>query len=176
MSALHNPAAETTWPLLRRIGREYLWAYRSNLLWAGLAMLIIAAALGMQAHLVQPLFDNGLILGKVGVINTVIGAIVLLTIIRGVASYYQLYIMESIGQSVVAKMQEEMYARTMRQNLGFFAQNPSGTLTSRFVSDLQRLKYAVTQIFNSGLRDSATILGLFANMLIQDWRLTLLTL
>ncbi|NBX85678.1 MAG: ATP-binding cassette domain-containing protein, partial [Proteobacteria bacterium] len=161
---------------LRRIGREYLWAYRSNLLWAGLAMLIIAAALGMQAHLVQPLFDNGLILGKVGVINTVIGAIVLLTIIRGVASYYQLYIMESIGQSVVAKMQEEMYARTMRQNLGFFAQNPSGTLTSRFVSDLQRLKYAVTQIFNSGLRDSATILGLFANMLIQDWRLTLLTL
>jgi subfamily B ATP-binding cassette protein MsbA len=167
---------DSTWPLLGRILRNYVWRYKRDLTWAGLSMLVIAAALAMQAHLIQPLFDNGLIGGRIGVINTVIFTLVGLTVIRGIASYYQLYFMESIGQRIVATLQEEMYARTLGQNLGFFANHPTGTLTSRFVSDLQRLKYAVTQIFNSGLRDSGTIIGLFGNMLLQDARLTMLTL
>ncbi|MCA3244618.1 MAG: ATP-binding cassette domain-containing protein [Alphaproteobacteria bacterium] len=173
---LQNPTTAPSWPLLQRIGKHYLWAHRAPLLWACGAMLIVAAALGLQAHLIQPLFDNGLIAGRVGVINTVIGAVVMLTLIRGVANYYQLYFMESVGQRVVATLQEQMYAATLRQNLGWFADNPTGTLTSRFVSDLQRLKYAVTQIFNSGLRDAGTVVGLFINMLYQDVGLTLLTL
>ncbi|MBI1309080.1 MAG: ATP-binding cassette domain-containing protein [Proteobacteria bacterium] len=165
-----------TWPMLQRIARHYLWAHKKDLTWAGMAMLIIAAALAMQARLIQPLFDNGLIQGKIGVINTVIFVIVALTVIRGVASYYQLYFMEAVGQRIIAQLQEQMYARTLAQSLGFFAVHPSGTLTSRFISDLQRLKYAVTQIFNSGLRDFGTVLGLFTNMLVQDARLTLFTL
>ncbi len=173
---LLNPTTAPSWPLLRRIGKHYLWHHKGPLLWACMAMLIVATALGLQAHLIQPLFDNGLIAGKVGVINTVIFAVVALTLIRGVANYYQLYFMESVGQRVVATLQEQMYAATLRQPLGWFADNPTGTLTSRFISDLQRLKYAVTQIFNSGLRDTGTVVGLFINMLYQDMFLTLLTL
>lgn len=171
----HSPKAEQTWPLLKRLLRHYLFKHKGDLLWSGLAMLIIAGALSMQAHLIQPLFDKGLIDGRVGVINTVILTIVLLTVIRGIASYYQLYFMEGIGQRIIARLQEDMYNRTLGQNLNFFAAHPTGTLTSRFISDLQRLKYAVTQIFNSGLRDTGTIIGLFTNMLLQDVKLTLLT-
>ncbi len=165
-----------TWPMLARLLRHYLWSHKRDLAWASGAMLIIAVALALQAHLIQPLFDNGLISGRIGVINTVIFTIVGLTVIRGVATYYQTYFMESVGQRVVATLQDEMYAHTLRQHLGFFAANPTGTLTSRFVSDLQRLKYAVTQIFSSGLRDGGTIIGLFGNMLLQDVKLTLLTM
>lgn len=171
-----NPTTAPSWPLLKRIFSEYLWFHKAPLLWACGAMLVVAAALGMQAHLIQPLFDNGLIAGRVGVINTVIGAVVALTLIRGVANYYQLYFMESVGQRVIATLQEQMYAATLRQPLGWFADNPTGMLTSRFISDLQRLKYAVTQIFNSGLRDTGTVVGLFVNMLYQDFHLTVLTL
>lgn len=170
------PQADSTWPLLGRIARQYLWQHKADLAWAGLSMLIVAAALTMQAHLIQPFFDNGLIAGKIGVVNTIILGLLFLTAIRGVASYYQLYFMEGVGQRIIASLQEKMYARTLGQDLSFFAQHPSGTLTSRFISDLQRLKYAVTQIFNSGLRDGGTIIGLFANMLLQDVKLTLLTM
>ncbi len=176
--ALHGHKRDTgdTWPLLRRIGVQYLRHYWRDLVWAGMAMLVVAAALGLQAHLIQPLFDQGLILGKVGVINTVIFTVVALTVGRGVAGYYQLYYMESVGQRMVASLQEQMYARTLGQNLGFFVAHPTGSLTSRFISDLQRLKYGVTQIFNSGLRDGGTVIGLFANMLYQDVKLTMLTM
>jgi subfamily B ATP-binding cassette protein MsbA len=167
---------DVTWPHLKRLARHYLWHHKRDLGWAVVAMLVVAAALSMQAHLIQPLFDNGLIDRKIGVLNTVILLLLGLTMIRGVASYYQDYFMESVGQRVVATLQEEMYAQTLRQSLGFFAIHPTGTLTSRFISDLQRLKYAVTQTFSSGLRDTSTILGLFANMMLQDVKLTGLAL
>jgi subfamily B ATP-binding cassette protein MsbA len=165
-----------SWPMLKRLWWDYLWTHKRSLLWANFAMLVVAGALSMQAHLIQPLFDNGLIQGRIGVINTVIFSLVGLTLIRGVASYYQANLMEAIGQRVVATLQEHMYARTLMQPLGWFAHHPTGTLTSRFVSDLQRLKFAVTQIFNAGLRDAGTIIGLFVNMLVQDAKLTLLAL
>ena len=171
-----SSAQYTTGTMLSRLMREYLWSHKRDLVWAGASMLIIAAALAMQAHLIQPLFDKGLISGRIGVINTVIVTIVGLTVIRGVATYYQSYFMESVGQRIVASLQEQMYARTLGQSLSFFAENPTGSITSRFISDLQRLKYAVTQIFSSGLRDSGTIIGLFANMMLQDVMLTLLTM
>jgi ATP-binding cassette, subfamily B, bacterial MsbA len=166
----------STWPMLARLFRHYLILHKAELGWAMFAMLIVAAGLSLQAHLIQPLFDNGLIDRRIGVMNTVILTLVGLTLIRGTAGYYQAYYMESVGQHMVARLQEEMYSKTLLQNLGFFASNPSATLTSRFISDLQRLKYAVTQIFNSGLRDTGTIIGLFVNMLVQDWQLTLLTM
>jgi ATP-binding cassette, subfamily B, bacterial MsbA len=165
-----------TWPLMARLGREYLLSFKGQLGWAVVAMLIVAGALSLQAHLIQPLFDNGLIDRKIGVMNTVIFTLLALTLIRGIATYYQANFMEGIGQRLIAQLQEDMYRNTLRQSLGFFAAHPSGTLTSRFVADLHRLKYACTQIFNGGLRDIATIIGLFANMLVQDWRLTLITL
>ncbi|MCP5405498.1 MAG: ABC transporter ATP-binding protein [Pseudomonadaceae bacterium] len=170
------PRADTTWPLIRRIAVHYLWPHKTDLGWAMAAMLVLAAGLAMQAHLIQPLFDRGLIDKHIGVVNTVIVTLVVLTVARGIASFYQDYFMESAGQRVVARLQEEMYAQTLGQDLGFFARHPTGSLTSRFISDLQRLKYAVTQTFASGLRDVGTILGLFANMLVQDWQLTLYTL
>lgn len=160
---------------MRRIAQHYLWPHRKDLSLAMGAMLILAAAMAMQAHLIQPLFDRGLIDKHIGVVNTVIVTLVILTLARGVASYYQDYFMEAAGQRVVARLQSEMYAQTLHQSLGFFAKHPTGTLTSRFISDLQRLKYAVTQTFASGLRDVGTILGLFINMLLQDPTLTLYT-
>jgi len=161
---------------MRRLGVSYLWPFRAQLGWAMMAMLIVAAALSMQAHLIQPLFDNGLIDRKIGVMNTVIFTLLGLTLIRGIAAYYQANFMEGVGQRLIASLQEEMYRNTLKQSLGFFAAHPSGTLTSRFVADLYRLKYATTQIVNGGLRDVATIIGLTLNMFMQDWQLTLITL
>jgi subfamily B ATP-binding cassette protein MsbA len=165
-----------SWPLMKRVATNYLWVYKRDLAWAMAAMLVVAGALSLTAHLIQPLLDKGLIDRKIGVVNTIVLYVVGLTIIRGIASYYQAYYMESIGQRIVATLQEQMYARTLQQSLQFFAKHPTGTLTSRFVSDLQRLKYAVTQIFSTGLRDSGTIIGLIANMMMQDVKLTLLSM
>ena len=80
-----------TWSLMARIGQHYLWPHRKDLTLAMAAMLVLAAALAMQAHLIQPLFDRGLIDKHIGVVNTVIVTLVVLTLARGVASYYQDY-------------------------------------------------------------------------------------
>ncbi|MDD9912354.1 MAG: ABC transporter transmembrane domain-containing protein [Alphaproteobacteria bacterium] len=161
--------------LLKRLLGGYLPAHKVKLAVALLSMLVVAACTSLTAYYIQPLFDTGLIDRKIGVLNTIIGALLGLTIIKGIAYYYQGYYMEYIGQRMVADVQQDLYRKLLVQDLAFYQNNPTASLISRFVSDLQRLKMCITQIFSSGLRDTAIIIGLMGNMIYQNWQLTLLT-
>lgn len=166
----------TSWPLLKRILVTYIPRHKGMLAVAMVAMLIVAAITTLQAYIVQPLFDSGLIGKRVGVLNTLVLAIFGLTLVKAIAYYFQSYFMEYIGHRIVADMQTDLFARVVHQDLMFFQQNSTGSLVSRFISDLQRLKYSITQIFHAGLRDTAIIIGVVANMFWQDTILTAIAL
>ena len=161
--------------LLKRLLGMYLPRHKAKLAVAMLSMVVVAVCMSLSAYYIQPLFDKGLIEQRVGVLNTVVGALVGVTLLKGLAYYFQGYYMEYIGQRVVADFQQDLYRKLIIQDLNFFQDNPTATLTARFISDLQRLKMCITQIFSSGLRDTSIIIGLMANMLWQDWKLTLFT-
>lgn len=166
----------TSGELLRRLAKAYLPQHKKKLIIAMCAMLVVSVTMSLSAYYIQPLFDSGLINRRIGVLNTVIIALICLTIVKGIAYYYQGYYMEWVGQRVIADLQKDLFARIMSQDLRFYQTNPTATLTARFTSDLQRLKIALTQVFHAGVRDMAIIIGLLANMLYQDWQLTLLAL
>lgn len=166
----------TTWYLLRRLLLTYLPPHKRHLMYALAAMVVVAITMSLSAYYIQPLFDRGLIQQKIGVINTIVLALVGLTIIKGGAYYVQAYYMESIGHRVIADMQQALYHKLLMQDLRFYQLHPTATLTARFISDLQRMKMCIIQIFSSGLRDTAIIIGLMANMIYQNWRLTLFTI
>ena len=150
--------------------------HRNKLIVALISMVVLAICMSLSAYYIQPLFDVGLIGKKIGVLNTIVLAFIGVTIIKSIANYYQSYFMEYVGQRIVADLQQDLYKRLLVQDLHFYQQNPTATLTSRFISDLMRLKMAITQIFSSGLRDTAIIIGLMGNMIWQNWELTLLTI
>lgn len=167
---------DSSWYLIRRLAGGYLPQHKAKLIISGLAMLVVSGCMSLIAYYIQPLFDAGLIDKRIGVLNTVVIALIGLTIIKGVAHYIQGYFMEYVGQRLISDLQGDLFTRLINQDLAFFFNNPTATLTSRFISDLQRLRLAVTQIFHRGFRDTAVIIGLTANMLWQDWALTLLAL
>lgn len=162
--------------LLKRLLRTYLPRHKKKLIIATIAMLVVSGCMAMSAYYIQPLFDSGLINKRIGVLNTVIIALVCVTMIKGIAFYYQAYYMEYIGQSVIADLQKDLFAKVIGQDLRFYQMNPTATLTARFISDLQRLKATIKQIFHAGVRDTAIIIGLLANMIYQDWQLTVISL
>lgn len=172
---LTTPYSAPSWPLLKRLFKEYLPPHMRKLGVVFIAMLVVAITTALTMYYIQPLFDRGLINQHVGVINTVVAALVGLTMFKGVAYYFQGYYMEYIGVRMIADLQQDLYKKLLVQDLAFFQNNPSATLTSRFISDLYRLKSCITQIFSAGLRDSALIIGLLANMIYQNWQLTILT-
>lgn len=161
---------------LKRLLSTYLPRHKTKLIIAFVAMLVVSVTMSLSAYYIQPLFDGGLINRRIGVLNTVIIALIGLTFIKGIAYYYQGFYMEWVGQSVIADLQKDLFKKIIAQDLRFYQTNPTATLTARFISDLQRLKASITQIFHAGVRDTAVIIGLLANMIYQDWQLTLLAL
>ncbi|MFZ2620443.1 MAG: ABC transporter transmembrane domain-containing protein [Alphaproteobacteria bacterium] len=162
--------------LMKRLLWTYMGPHKRKLAYSLLAMLVVAGCTSATAYYLQPLFDAGLIGKKIGVLHSIVAALVILTLLKGAAFFVQSFYMEAIGQTIIADLQKDLYSRLLVQDQRFFQEHPTATLTSRFVSDLIRMKMTITQIFNSGLRDAAIIIGLMGNMIYQDWKLTLLTI
>lgn len=167
---------QRSYPLLKRLLRGYVLPFKGRLLAAMVAMLFVAAFTAFFAHLIQPLFDEGFIARNMGALGGIVALMLLLNLVKGIAHYYQQYLMEFIGLRAVANLQRDLYERIVRQDLTFFQRHSTDSLTSRFVFDIQRLKQTITQLFAAGLRDTAIIIGLLANLFIKDWLLAIIAL
>ncbi len=61
-----------------------------------------------------------------------------LALIKGFAGYAQSVLMTTVGQRIVADIQQGLFARLMRADLAYFHANPTGSLISRFINDADR--------------------------------------
>ncbi len=164
-----KPAA--TWGLLRRLFSGYLARHKGKLAVAIFCMIIVAACTAVFAHLIQPLFDEVFVARNLNMLFIVPAVLLGVNIIKGIASYVQSYLMEFIGQRMVADLQGDLYAHTLRLDGRFFQQTTTGELTARFIYDLHRLNQALSRLVGGGVRDVTMVLGLTANLFIKDWQL-----
>lgn len=165
-----------SWPLMKRLGKGYLLAHKKRLVVAILCMLIVAACTGLFAHLIQPLFDKVFIGRDLTMLFIIPALILAVTIIKGIATYIQSYLMEFIGQRMVADLQKDLYAHIIHQDLTFFQTYPTAGLTSRFIFDLQRLNQAVSKLIGGGVRDVTMAIGLTINLFAKDWQLAVVSI
>lgn len=163
----------SSWQLIRRMGREYVAPYKKKLALAVFCMVVMAACTTFFAHLIQPLFDEGFIGQNRSVMMWVPVLLLVATFLKGLASYGQSYLMECVGQKVVADLQLKLYTKLTGQDLAFFHRHPVGSLTSRFTYDLHRINYSITTFIGGGLRDVTVALGLLGNLFWKDWQLAL---
>ncbi len=141
-----------------------------------IAMVIVALTTAVIAYLVKPILDEIFINKNQTLLYVIPIILVVVYIIKGIAGYIQSYFMEYTGQRIVADLQIDLYDHIVMQDAEFFAKNNTGSLTSRFLFDLHRLKQAISQTITGSLRDLTTVIGLVAVMFIQDWKLALMSL
>lgn len=88
--------------------------------------------------------------------------------LKGFATYVQQVILQRIANAILADNQRRMFAKLMRESVGFFADRHS----SEFLQRMTAGATAVTQILNllisAAGRDLLTLIGLGAVMVIQD--------
>ena len=61
--------------------------------------------------------------------------------IKGFANYTQSTLMNWVGMRIVADAQNNLYGHLIKLDLGFFHNNPTGTLVSRFTADIVPVSY-----------------------------------
>ena len=163
------------WKLLKRVMR-YVKPYQASFVIAAFLTVFLAASALVQPILIQKTLDNYILVNNYGGLLFMVELMIGQLIIQTVAQYYQTYMTNSLGQSVIRDLRIDIFNHITSLRLKYFDRTPIGVLITRTVSDLE----TIADIFSEGLisimGDMLLVIAVIAYMLIQDWKLALITL
>jgi len=165
-SSSTSPAA-----ILRRLIREAVAPYGARFALAGVCMVVVAVATAAQAWLMEPVVTRVFVEKRADLLWPVGLAVFASFALRGLATYGQSVIMQRLGQTILADLQNRLFAHILRMDLGFFAANRTGSLVSRLTTDINSMRLAVSTALTSVGRESLSVILLVAVMFYQDWML-----
>ena len=157
---------------LLRYVKPYLGVFALSIL----GMLISAATEVALPVAVKPSLDGTFVDKDPFLIKWVPVALVVIYFFRGVGAYIGTYASTWVGNKVVMDLRDIMFRRMLALPLGYFHDNTSGNLISRFTFDVGQVTSAATNVVTVLIKDSVTLVGLLAYLLYLDWKLTLLSL
>ena len=96
-------------------------------------------------------------------------------LVKGSAGYGAITMMAYVGHRSIATIQDSMFARLMRADLGYFHNTPTGQLISAFNNDAAKMRSLFSNTITGIGRDIVTVIGLVAAMFWIDWILSCVT-
>ena len=158
--------------LMRRLMRDFARPHWGKLAVSVLCGALAALATSANALLVKYVLDDAFKENAAyETLYLIAGAALVLAVVKGISSYFQTVLMTTVGQRVVADIQNRLFGRLVHADLAFFQATPSGQLISRFTTDANQLRFASTQVFTVLGQQALTLVGLLATMFYQDWLL-----
>ncbi|PNK59719.1 lipid A export permease/ATP-binding protein MsbA [Psychrobacter sp. FDAARGOS_221] len=100
--------------------------------------------------------------------------IVVLFSIRGFGTFLGNYFSALISRNLVYQLRVEVFDKLLRLPNSFFLENPSGTISSKLIFDVEQVTAASTDSLKTLLRDGLTVVALMGYLLYSNWRLTLI--
>ncbi|HEV2281542.1 MAG TPA: ABC transporter ATP-binding protein [bacterium] len=89
------------------------------------------------------------------------------------ARWAQSYLMQAVGQRVMADLRAQMVAHLQALSMSFFSRTPVGRLVTRVTNDVDALNELITSGAVAIFGDVFTMIGILAIMLWMNWRLAL---
>ena len=99
--------------------------------------------------------------------------IIILTVIKGGALYKQTVVINTLVQSIIFKIQSNLFQSLLNLDLDVLNTERVGSLQSRVMNDVNLMKEAMIRSFNNLLRDLFTLIGLVISMFWLNWVLAL---
>ena len=163
------------WNLLGRV-MCYVKPYNKTFVIAVFLTIFLAAIAIVQPILIQKTLDNYILKDDYDGLLFMVGLMMAQLIIQTVAQYYQTFITNWLGESVIRDLRIDIFNHITSLRLKYFDRTPIGVLITRTVSDLE----TIADIFSEGLisimGDMLLVIALVGVMLYMDWKLALVTL
>jgi len=138
-------------------------------------MLIAASTEVAMPAAAKPFLDGTFIQKDPFLMRWVPVLLVLLFVVRGLGSFLGQYASSWVSMRVIMNLRQQMFNKLIALPLGYFADNLSGKLISKFTFDVSQIAIAVTYVVTVLIRDSLTVIALLAYLLWLNWSLTLIT-
>ncbi|NYZ13488.1 ABC transporter ATP-binding protein [Azospirillum sp. RWY-5-1] len=101
-------------------------------------------------------------------------AIVLVTVVKATALYAQTVVTAAVVQRVIADVRLAMFKHLLTADMAQLHAAPTGTLTSRFINDVDLIRNALSRVLTGLIRDVLTVVALVGSMFYLDWALSLI--
>jgi len=163
------------WKLLKRV-MHYVKPYNATFIISiFLTFFLAGCALGLP-KLIQITLDQRILLNDYNGLLFMVELMIGLLFVQTIAQYYQTYLTNALGQSVIRDLRVDVFNHISSLRLKYFDKTPIGVLITRTVSDLE----TIADIFSEGLisimGDLLLVVAVIVCMLVQDWKLALITL
>lgn len=175
-SRLTNPDANAPpqrgFAIYRRL-LTYVGPYRPRLFLAVLAMIVYAASSTGFAALMKPMLDGSFVERNQTAIAVVPLLILVVFLMRGVATFVSTYLMSSIGWQVVKEIRQQVFDKYLTMPTAQFDATSSGEMISRVTFNVRNIAVVAAECLTVLVRDTLTIVGLLCLMVYHSWKLAL---
>ncbi len=164
--------------LWRRI-LAYCVGHRLSLAGAVLLSLIVTAAtlslprlmqLGIDQYIMTDVLDGGQRIAGLGRVALQYGLLIGLVF---VATFCQVVVLEWIGQSIMHRLRQHLFAHLLTLDLAFFHNQPAGRLVTRLTNDIQNMYEMFTSVMVTLFNDGLKLVGIFWFLAVMNVRLAL---
>lgn len=174
LSEAVDPAQTRDKALIGRLWADYLAPQRRRLILAAAYMAIYAAATAAYLFVIQVVIDSATQgAGVEDYARMVLPVAIGVPFVSATTNYLQRIATNHVALTAVADMQTDMFDAAINVDFATFSAEPSGTLISRFVSDVGIVSSALIRIIGNLVRDVLVVIFVIAGMLWQSWQLSL---
>jgi subfamily B ATP-binding cassette protein MsbA len=139
-------------------------------------MAIYAGTTSATAKYLEPVVDDVFKNENLDQLKWVTLSVLIIFLLKGLADYGQSVLLNYIGQSVVAKLQIDLFSKIMSLDLDFFMTHKTGRLVSYGTYHITMIRALVNQVFINLGKNLLTLIFLIGVMFYQDYFLATLTL
>jgi subfamily B ATP-binding cassette protein MsbA len=155
---------------------KFVRPYWPRLLIAMICMIVASAITAALALLVKNVVDDVLINKDQFMLLVISLGVMGLGVIKGFFGFGEGYLMNYVGQRVVANLRQKLYSHLQTLSLSFFDRTPTGVLMSRITNDVNSIQGAVSDAVTGMIKDVFTAIGLIGVIFYRDWLLALLAI
>ena len=146
MTAENPPSPEKTpansRAMLERLWQDWVASNRGGLVVILLLMAVVSASAAAYPALIQRVFD-GLGAADPNLAYVIPPVIIAITLIKGVAMYFQVRQVTALALTVTTAIQKAMAAHLIRADLAVVTALPAGEFVSRLMNDVQLIREAL---------------------------------
>ena len=92
---------------------------------------------------------------------------------KGIAEYFGVTEIQYAGHAAITNLRNQVYARIIRQPVGFFQHHPVGRVLSTVINDIEKTRIALSEYLADLFQKSFTLVVFLAVMFYIDWKMSL---
>lgn len=176
----------------RNIVGSHLWSEKWNFIFALFSTFVLALTDLLRPWTLKIIIDNILLAKplpnllsavsdffvehKITSIILVASSVILISLIKGIFTYTQVFITSRIGFSLAHKLRAELFSHLQRLSLSFHKKSETGDLLTKVTADTNNLRDTFSEFALTFVTEIVTLLGMVVIMFLVNWKLGLIVL